>query len=100
MKKVKEYILNLNYTQISLIIAYVINMIVPHDLLNMTSGSSNFWTGLILIVLFLLFKEKKRKLAWKRPIKMIKNILRAIFPVFILILFLLLILYINGLVKE
>ncbi len=59
MKKVKEYILNLNYTQISLIIAYVINMLVPHDLLNMTSCSSNFWTGLILIVLFLLFKEKK-----------------------------------------
>jgi len=59
MKKVKEYILNLNYTQISLIIAYVINMFVPHDLLNMTSGSSNFWTGLILIFLFLLFREKK-----------------------------------------
>ena len=47
MKKIKEYILNLNYTQISLIIAYIINMLVPHDLLNMTSGSSNFWTGLI-----------------------------------------------------
>jgi len=31
---------------------------------------------------------------------MIKNILRAIFPVFVLILFLLLIIYINGLVKE
>ena len=59
MKKIKEYILNLNYTQISLIIAYIINMLVPHDLLNMTSGSSNFWTGLILIVLFLLFKDKK-----------------------------------------
>ncbi len=59
MKKVKEYILNLNYTQISLIIAYIINMFVPHDLLNTTSGSSNFWTGFILIVLFLLFKEKK-----------------------------------------
>jgi len=58
MKKVKEYILNLNYTQISLIIAYVINMLVPHNLLNTTSGSSNFWTGLILILLFLLFKEK------------------------------------------
>ena len=58
MKKVKEYILNLNYTQISLIIAYVINMLVPHDLLNTTSGSSNFWTGLILILLFFLFKEK------------------------------------------
>ena len=41
MKKIKEYILNLNYTQISLIIAYIINMLVPHeDLLNMTSGSS------------------------------------------------------------
>ena len=60
MKKIKEYILNLNYTQISLIIAYVINMLVPHNLLNTTSGSSNFWTGLILIVLFLLFKEKKK----------------------------------------
>ena len=59
MKKIKEYILNLNYTQISLIIAYIINMLVPHDLLKTTSGSSNFWTGLILIVLFLLFKEKK-----------------------------------------
>ena len=58
MKKVKEYILNLNYTQISLIIAYVINMLVHHDLLNMTSGSSNFWTVLILILLFFLFKEK------------------------------------------
>ena len=58
MKKVKEYILNLNYTQISLIIAYVINMLVPHNLLNTTSGSSNFWTGLILILLFFLFKEK------------------------------------------
>ena len=59
MKKVKKYILNLNYTQISLIIAYVINMLVPHNLLNTTSGSSNFWTGLILIILFLLFKERK-----------------------------------------
>ena len=59
MKKIKEYILNLNYTQISLIIAYVINMLVPHNLLNTTSGSSNFWTGLILILLFFLFKEKK-----------------------------------------
>jgi|TARA_B100000530_G_scaffold188445_1_gene119532 hypothetical protein len=58
MKKIKEYILNLNYTQISLIIAYVINMLVPHNLLNTTSGSSNFWTGLILILLFFLFKEK------------------------------------------
>ena len=58
MKKVKEYILNLNYTQISLIIAYVINMLVPHNLLITTSGSSNFWTGLILILLFFLFKEK------------------------------------------
>ena len=58
MKKVKEYILNLNYTQISLIFAYVINMLVPHNLLNTTSGSSNFWTGLILILLFFLFKEK------------------------------------------
>ena len=61
MKKVKEYILNLNYTQISLIIAYVINMLFPHNFLNMTSGSSNFWTGLILIILFLLFREKKEK---------------------------------------
>ena len=59
MKKIKKYILNLNYTQISIIIAYIINMLVPHDSLNMTSGSSNFWTGLILIVLFLLFKERK-----------------------------------------
>ena len=59
MKKLKKYILNLNYTQISLIIAYVINMLVPHNLLNTTSGSSNFWTGLILIILFLLFKERK-----------------------------------------
>ena len=58
MKKIKEYILNINYTQISLIIAYVINMLVPHNLLNTTSGSSNFWTGLILILLFFLFKEK------------------------------------------
>ena len=58
MKKIKEYILNLNYTEISLIIAYVINMLVPHNLLNTTSGSSNFWTGLILILLFFLFKEK------------------------------------------
>ena len=58
MKKIKEYILNLNYTQISLIIAYVINMLIPHNLLNTTSGSSNFWTGLILILLFFLFKEK------------------------------------------
>ena len=62
MKKLKEYILNLNYTQISLIIAYVINMLVPHNLLNMTSGSSNFWTGLILILLFFLFKEKNENL--------------------------------------
>ena len=62
MKKVKEYILNLNYTQISLIIAYVINMLVPHNLLNTTSGSSNFWTGLILILLFFLFKEKNENL--------------------------------------
>jgi len=59
MKKIKKYILNLNYAQISIIIAYIINMLVPHDLLNLTSGSSNFWTGLILIVLFLLFKERK-----------------------------------------
>ena len=59
MEKIKKYILNLNYTQISIIIAYIINMLVPHDLLNMTSGSSNFWTGLILIVLFLLFKDRK-----------------------------------------
>ena len=59
MEKIKKYILNLNYTQISIIIAYIINMLVPHDLLNMTSGSSNFCTWLILIVLFLLFKEKK-----------------------------------------
>ena len=62
MKKIKEYILNLNYTQISLIIAYVINMLVPHNLFNMTSGSSNFWTGLILILLFFLFKEKNENL--------------------------------------
>tara|TARA_B100000941_G_C28314678_1_gene453355 strand:+ start:214 stop:426 length:213 start_codon:yes stop_codon:yes gene_type:complete len=68
MKKVKEYILNLTYTQISLIIAYVINMLVPHDLLNTTSGSSNFWTGLILIVLFLLFKGK-RKISMKKTYK-------------------------------
>ena len=59
MEKIKKYILNLNYTQISIIIAYIINMLIPHDLLNMTSGSSNFWTGLILIVLFLLFKDRK-----------------------------------------
>ncbi len=59
MKKIKEYILSLNYTQISLIIAYIINMLVPHNLLNMTSGSSNFWMGLILITLFFLFKERK-----------------------------------------
>ena len=59
MKNVNEYILNLNYPQISLIIAYVINMLVHYDLLNMTSGSSNFWTGLILIVLFVQIKEKK-----------------------------------------
>ena len=59
MKKIKEYILRLNYTQISLIIAYIINMLVPHNLLGMTSGSSNFWMGLILIALFFLFKEKK-----------------------------------------
>ena len=36
-----------------------INNISENDLLKTTSGSSNFWTGLILIVLFLLFKEKK-----------------------------------------
>ncbi len=59
MKKIKEYILSLNYTQISIIIAYIINMLVPHNLLNMTSGSSNFWMGLILITLFFLFKERK-----------------------------------------
>ena len=59
MKKIKEYILRLNYTQISLIIAYVINMLVPHNLLSMASGSSNFWMGIILITLFFLFKEKK-----------------------------------------
>ena len=59
MNKIKEYILSLNYTQISLIIAYIINMLVPHNLLNMTSGSSNFWMGLILITLFFLFKERK-----------------------------------------
>jgi len=59
MKKIKEYILSLNYTQISLIIAYIINMLVPHNLLNMTSGSSNFWMGIILIALFFLFKERK-----------------------------------------
>ena len=38
MKKIKEYILNLNYTQISLIIAYIINMLVPHNLLNMLNA--------------------------------------------------------------
>lgn len=59
MKKIKEYILRLNYTQISLIIAYIINMLAPHNLLGMTSGSSNFWMGIILIALFFLFKEKK-----------------------------------------
>ena len=59
MKKIKEYILSLNYTQFSLIIAYIINMLVPHNLLSMTSGSSNFWMGIILITLFFLFKEKK-----------------------------------------
>ena len=60
MKQVKEYILNLNYTQISLIIAYVINMLVPHNLLTTTSGSSNFWTGLILILYFFYLKKKMK----------------------------------------
>ena len=59
MQKIKKYIYNLNYTQYSLIIAYLINMIFPHNMLNMTSGSSNFWMGIILICLFFLFKNKK-----------------------------------------
>ena len=59
MQKIKNYIYNLNYTQYSLIIAYLINMIFPHNMLNMTSGSSNFWMGIILICLFFLFKDKK-----------------------------------------
>ena len=59
MQKIKNYIYNLNYTQYSLIVAYIINMIFPHNMLNMTSGSSNFWMGIILICLFFLFKDKK-----------------------------------------
>ena len=59
MKRIREYILNLNYTQITLIIAYIINMLFAHNLLNMTSGSSNFWTGIIIIILFFLFKDRK-----------------------------------------
>ncbi len=59
MKRIREYILNLNYTQITLIIAYIINMLFAHNLLNMSSGSSNFWTGIIIIILFFLFKDRK-----------------------------------------
>lgn len=59
MQKIKNYIYNLNYTQYSLIVAYIINMIFPHNMLNMTSGSSNFWMGIILICLFFLFRDKK-----------------------------------------